>query len=129
MIRHIHELAPWEGRELLDANAQSIGIIAGLGYPRRKFGTTWLLVDTSVRKVLVPADQIELLGDRLMLPYPKTYVDNSPAVDKEQPFSRAEERRLCLHYGLDSLLPNSGCRQGCGLCQAARRAKIKDIRG
>lgn len=124
MAKQVDELTEWIGRELLDASAKEIGTIAGLGYPRRKFGTAWLLVSTTAAKrVLVPADQISASDGSLTLPYPKTYVEDAPALEQDRPLSRAEERRLCLHYGLESQLPNSGCRQGCGLCMAKRRAE------
>jgi len=124
MARQVEELSGWIGRSLLDTNAQEIGTIAGLGFPRRRFGTGWLLVETAAaRTVLVPADQILSSDDRLTVRYPKTYVEDAPTLDQDQPLSRAEERRLCLYYGLDSELPNSGCRGGCGLCMAKRRAE------
>lgn len=124
MAGRVEELAAWSGRELFDADSKRIGAIAGLGYPRAKFGTTWLVVETAAgRRVLVPAGQISAREGRLTLPYARTYVEEAPAAAEEQPLSRAEERRLCLHYGLESMLPNSGCRQGCGLCMAERRAK------
>lgn len=117
------EAAKWSGSELFDAGGERIGAVAGLGYPRKRFGATWLLVDTAAGTVLVPAEQIRQLPDRLVLPYPRTYVEAGPPVEQDQPLSRAQERRLCLHYGLESAMPNSGCRQGCGLCQSRRRAK------
>jgi hypothetical protein len=124
MAKQVDELAEWMGQELLDAGGHKIGMIAGLGYPRRKFGTAWLLVETAAeKKVLVPADQISSSDNRLVLPYPKTYVEDAPALEQNEPLSRAQERRLCLHYGLESQLPNSGCSRGCGLCMAQRRAE------
>ena len=38
---------PWIGRELFDARGLKIGTVGGLGLPRRKFGTVWLLVKTA----------------------------------------------------------------------------------
>ena len=124
VARQVDEVARWTGRELFGTNAEKIGTIAGLGYPRRKFGTAWLLVETAgARTVLVPADRIEPSGDRLVLPYPRTYIEGAPAVTQDQPLTREDERRLRLHYGFDSMVPGSGCRLGCGLCQLERRAK------
>jgi hypothetical protein len=127
-------LAEWNGRELFDANGAMIGRIAGLGYPRRKFGAWWLLVETGggeelsaeklgAAKLFVPADQISSAHDRLVLPYSKTYVESGPSVEQDQLLSKTDERRLALHYGLDSGLSGSQCRQGCGLCMAKRRAE------
>jgi hypothetical protein len=124
MAGGIEEVAEWNGRALFDANAENIGTIIGLGYPRPKFGTAWLLVETPAAvALLVPAKQISDRDGRLVLPYPKTYLEDGPAAVGGRPLSREDERRLCLHYGLESALPNSGCRQGCGFCMAERRAK------
>jgi len=125
MVVHIDELAAWNGREVFDASGRALGTIVGLGYPRRKFGSAWLLVQTQPgKRVLAPADQMSSSDGRLVLPYPKTYVEDAPGPEEGQTLSKAEERRLCLYYGLDSALPNSGCRRGCGLCQAMRRAQV-----
>lgn len=133
MALQVDELVAWKGRDLFDASGRRIGSIVGPGYARRKFGTAWLLLEiTDAKTVLVPADQIHVSGDRLVLPYPKTYVEDAPNIEEGRSPSRAEERRLCLHYGLDSAMPNSGCRQGCGLCMAKKRAdavkKVDQVR-
>jgi hypothetical protein len=113
--------ARWTGQDLFDSSGSRIGTIVGPGYSRKRFGTHWLLVETdSARRVLVPVQGISLAKDRLTLPYARTYVEAGPAVEPERPLSRADERRLCLHYGLESALPNSTCRKGCGLCWAQR---------
>ncbi|MBN1322142.1 MAG: hypothetical protein JXA87_15020 [Thermoleophilia bacterium] len=119
----ISEAAEWRGRDLLDAAGKRIGTIAGLAYPRKKFGVTWLLVETEAGMTLVPGEQILRSTERLILPYPKTYVEGGPFVEPDRPLARPQEHRLCMHYGLDTAMPNRGCRQGCGLCQARRREK------
>jgi hypothetical protein len=130
MAEHGDESTLWTGRELFDANAERIGVIAGPGYSRKKFGTYWLLVENAAaHRVLVPADQISSRGERLVLPYPRTYVEGAPAVEQDRPLTPAEERRLRLHYGMDSGAPNAGCQAGCGLCQARRRAERRSRAG
>jgi hypothetical protein len=118
------KLSRWIGRELFDANAQKIGTITGPGFPRRKFGTMWLLVETTgLDKIPVPLIGIRSSGDRLVLPYPKSYVESGPTIVQDRPLSRAELRRLGLHYGFDHELPGATCCQSCGLCRAGRRAE------
>ncbi|NLO27132.1 MAG: hypothetical protein GX113_02970 [Actinobacteria bacterium] len=119
----ISEAAGWRGRELFDAAGKRIGTITGLAYPRKKFGVTWLLVETAAGTILAPAEQFLCSTERLVLPYPKTYVDGGPVMEPGRPLSKTEERRLRMHYGLDTAMPNRSCRQGCGLCQARRREK------
>ena len=113
----------WVGRELFDANARKIGTITGLGFPRRKFGTLWLLVETAgADKIPVPLIGIRSSGDRLVLPYPKSYVEGGPTLVQDRPLSQDEFRRLGLHYGFDDELPGATCCQSCGLCRAKRQA-------
>jgi hypothetical protein len=123
MAGHDEGLADWSGRELLDASGAKIGKIAGLGYSRPQFGTMWLLVDTAAANmVLVPADQLRRVGERLTVPYSKTYVEGGPAVERGRRLSRTEKRRLGLHYGFDQGLPGTSC-DSCGLCGTRRRGE------
>jgi|WetSurMetagenome_2_1015567.scaffolds.fasta_scaffold87356_2 hypothetical protein len=115
------DLALWIGKELFDTDNEKIGSIVRLGYPRRRFGSAWLLVEiASGRTVLVPADQIRSSDDRLSLPYVKSYVESAPTIEQDEDLARAAERRLRLHYGLDFMVPGTAC-YGCGLCRANRR--------
>jgi hypothetical protein len=115
------DLAPWMGKELFDTDNEKIGSIVSLGYPRRRFGSAWLLVEiASGGTVLVPADQIRSSGDSLSLPYPKRYVESAPTLEHDEGLARAAERRLRLHYGMDFMVPGTSC-NGCGLCRANRR--------
>ena len=123
MAEQSDKLNPWIGRELFDARGLKIGTVSGLGLPRRKFGTIWLLVETEAGdKVPVPLIGIRSSGDRLVLPYPKSYVESGPTVAHDGPLSQAELRRLALHYGFDDQLPGAAGCHGCGLCRAGRRA-------
>ncbi len=122
MAADADELAQWTGRDLFDAHGQRIGTIAGLGFPRRKFATWWLLVDGAAGKqLLVPAEPIRLSHGRLVLPYTKGYVDFAPAPDQDQPLAKEDERRLGLHYGFCGRMPGNECRVGCGMCMANKR--------
>jgi hypothetical protein len=125
MVAQSEGLNRWIGRELFDANAQVIGTITGPAFPRRMFGTKWLLVGTTRgSQVPVPLIGIRSSGDRLVLPYPKSYVESGPTAAQDRPLSPAESRRLALHYGFDDQLPGvTSCCQGCGLCSARRRAE------
>jgi hypothetical protein len=124
MAEQNDKLNRWNGRELFDANGQTIGTITGPSFPRRKFGTMWLLAETAeAAKIPVPLIGIRSSGDRLVLPYPKSYIEGGPTIEQDRPFSSAEFRRLGLHYGFDDELPGATCCQGCGLCRARRRAE------
>lgn len=116
------EAASWEGRALFDAQGERIGAIAGLAFRRPRFGTVWLLVEGAAKAVLVPAIQVAKRDGRLVLPYPRGYVEDAPAPEVGRRLTRAEERRLLLHYGLDSQLPDGGCPQRCGLCGTGKKS-------
>ena len=115
--------ADWSGLEVFDTNGQRIGKVVGRGFPRKRFGTTWLLVQTDGgRRMLVPGEQLQHSeGERVVLPYALSYVMAGPAVEEGRPLSPAEERQLRFHYGIVSGAPPSGCRVGCGLCMANKR--------
>jgi hypothetical protein len=111
-----------DGRQLFDTKGELIGVIAGAGYERKKFGTEWLVIETvSGRRTLVPADRIGESGERLVLPYPKGYVDTGPVLEGDAPLTPAGERLLRLHWGIGGAGPNSQCMTGCGLCMANKR--------
>lgn len=96
--------------------------MVGRGYPRKRFGVTWLLLQMKGdRTVLVPAEQIQCMGERLIMPYASSYVAGGPSVQESRPLSPAEERQLRLRFGIGSGSPPTACRVGCGLCMANRR--------
>ena len=124
MAEQIDVQTSWAGRELLDANAQKIGTITGLAFPRKKFGTSWLLVDaTGAGNLPVPTIAIRATGDRLVLPYPKSYIESGPALAEDAPFTKEQLRRLGLHYGFGEGLGGASCCRTCGLCRSGKVAR------
>ena len=123
VAEHADEPARFIGQELFDANRAKIGLIAGLGFARKKFGTWWLAVETpDGATLLVPAEPVRLLGDRLTLPYMKGYVMSGPSVEPGRPPSKEDEHRLAVRYGFANRVPTGECAQ-CGFCMAMRRAE------
>lgn len=123
MADRTEQLNRWNGRDLLDARSKKIGVIAGPASPQRRFGTSWLVVEIDGARFPVPLIGIRSTGDRLVLPYPKSYVESGPALVEDQPLSDAELRRLGLHYGFDRALGDPSCCRTCGLCSSGRRAR------
>ncbi len=69
----------WTGRDIYDVNGRRIGSISDQGHLGARFGTAWLPVETETgNRVLVPVEQVESSDDRLVLPYPKTYIEGAP---------------------------------------------------
>ena len=117
------EVEAWFGHELFDVNGRLVGTIDGLAFPRRKFGSCWLVVaGTWGKNAVVPAEPITVKGERLVLQYVKGYIETGPALVDDQPLSKAEEQRLALHWGFSNRMPGSQC-HACGLCLATRRAQ------
>lgn len=129
MTEEADHFMTWRGRDLFDANRVRIGSITGLGFSRKKFGSWWLAVEaTNGKTLLVPAEAITESGTtesgtRLVLPYPKNYVDAGPAVEPGLLLSKDDERRLAHHYGFSHRMPGNECRQGCGLCMLKMRGE------
>lgn len=118
------------GRQLFDFKGELIGVIAGAGYERKRFGTEWLIIETvSGRSTLIPADRVEDSAGRLTLPYPRGYIDTGPVLEGDAPLTAAGERLLRLHWGIGGAGPNKQCMTGCGLCMAGRRAKSRQASG
>ena len=111
-----------DGRQLFDAKGETIGVIVGAGYERKKFGTEWLVIETvSGRRTLVPADRIGESGERLVLPYPRGYVDTGPVLGgrrSSDPRGRAASAPALGHRRRRT---QQQCMTGCGLCMANRR--------
>jgi hypothetical protein len=123
MAEQNDRLNSWNGRELFDASARKIGTITGLAFPRRRFGTRWLLVETAdAVRLPVPLVEVRSSGDRLVLPYPKSYIESGTAISHDRPLTQDEERRLGLHYGFYDEAPGASCCQGCGLCRVNKQA-------
>ena len=72
----------------------------------------------------MPVVEIRSVGERLVLPYPLSYIESGPTIRQDQPLSKAEMRRLSLHYGFSDSMPGTrSCCRTCGLCYAAKRAE------
>ena len=56
-------------------------------------------------------------------PTPKGTWSSPPAFEQDRPLSKADERRLGLHYGFCGRMPGNECRNGCGLCIAHKRVE------
>jgi hypothetical protein len=124
MDNHTDRPADWAGRDLYDVNGRVIGVIEGPGFARRRFGATWLIVRLpDGRAVLAPADHMTCPGERLVLPYPKGYVETAPPFDPEVKSTPESDRRLRLHWGMGLGSVGSDCAVGCGMCQLSQREK------
>lgn len=103
--------AEWTGRQVVDTAGQKIGTISDVRYNEMLDPTgdpEWLIVKAGVfgtKRIYIPARDVRMDGDRLRVPYTEDRVKDSPAVAKDQPLTRDEERELYIYYGLELTEP------------------------
>ena len=64
---------------------------------------SWLVVDPSAadaKKLLVPANDVRVSGERLSVPYAKERVARAPLVEAAEAPTEHEQTTLCRYYGL-----------------------------
>ena len=117
--------APWnrDGRQLFDTKGETIGVIVGAGYERKKFGTEWLVIETvSGRRTLVPADRITRIRRSVSCcRTPRATSIRARCWRAMRLSPRRASGSLRLHWGIGGAGPNSQCMTGCGLCMANKR--------
>jgi sporulation protein YlmC with PRC-barrel domain len=95
---------PWTGRDVVDTTGEKIGSVRDIVYDDITSQPKWLVIKTGLfggKKVYVPAGDVHMAEDRLMVPYTEDRVKESPRVGKDEVLSREQERELHLYYGLD----------------------------
>lgn len=110
------EIARLNGREVLDANGESVGYVDvmfaddGTGEP--EWLGVWNGVWHTKPRVLVPVEGIRMEGDRVRVPWTKDQIEAAPSYDEEDNrglfsddpdalgISRDKERIAYEHYGL-----------------------------
>ena len=96
---------------MVDTAGQKIGTISDVRYNEMLDPTgdpEWLIVKAGVfgtKRIYIPARDVRMDGDRLRVPYTEDRVKDSPAVAKDQPLTRDEERELYIYYGLELTEP------------------------
>jgi sporulation protein YlmC with PRC-barrel domain len=97
-------LGVWTGRQVLDTTGEKIGTVHDVLYDDTVDRPEWLVVKTGLfgtKKVLVPAGDVRLEGEKLMVPYTHDRAKQAPSVDNEEAISEDEKRELYLYYGLE----------------------------
>jgi hypothetical protein len=81
------EIARLDGREVLDANGESVGYVDvmfaddGTGEP--EWLGVWNGVWHTKPRVLVPVEGIRMEGDRVRVPWTKDQIEGAPSYDEE----------------------------------------------
>lgn len=103
MTQNDHAEAGWTGRDLLDANGDTIGTVEEVRHGDPAGKLTWLVVDPGVsdsNKLFIPANDVRSSGEALSVPYAKARVKGAPAVEGEAALTDTDQVSLCRYYGL-----------------------------
>ncbi len=102
MTHNDHAGPRWAGRDLYDTNGATIGVIEEVRHGASTDDAAWLIVDSGqgAKKLLVPANDVRLAGERLSVPYSRDRVAGAPTVGGGPALSDTEQASLCRYYGL-----------------------------
>lgn len=106
----------WTGHDLVDVKGDKIGTVEDVRYGDATGRRKWLLVKTGLfggKKFLVPAGEVRVVNDALVVPYAKERVKDSPAVDQNEALSGDTERKMCAYYGLEYVAAFDSPVEGC----------------
>jgi hypothetical protein len=101
----------WRGHELVDRDGDKIGPIAEIYLDADTNAPEWATVKTGLfgtRQSFVPIRDATSEGELVRVPFEKSQVKDAPNIDPQQQLSRAEERELYEHYGIDYSGERSG---------------------
>jgi hypothetical protein len=60
------------------------------------------------RKSAIPADYLIVEDDAARLDIDRDHLDDAPGFDEQQPFSRRDERAICVYFGVQPYWPDDG---------------------
>jgi len=113
----VDELNEMRGTPVLASDGDKIGSLEEIFYDEQTGKPEWIGVGTGffgTKRLLVPVEGTNLDGERIIVPYSKQQVQDSPDIDGDE-VSQDTEAALYGHYGLgyseqrsDSGLPEGG---------------------
>jgi len=109
-------LVGWVGLDLFDVNGDEIGTVTDVRYGEWTGGLVWLIVKAGllgVKKVAVPANEVDKEGGRLVARIDKDKIKHAPWVDSDKILGDEEEEKLCTYYGLDFVSSPWKATEGC----------------
>ena len=114
------EVEAWFGHELFDVNGQLVGTIDGLAFPRRKFGSCWLVVaGTWGKNAVVPAEPITVKYD--------THILENPTMESMAKLPAAFEANGVITAGNASAVVDCAAAMVLGLESDAERYNLKPL--
>ncbi len=114
----------WTGHDLYDKDGDKVGTIEDVRYGEKTIGLKWLVVESGLfgmKKIVVPATEVESSGGRLVVPYDKAKLKDAPGF-KHDWTTMEEEQNVCSYYGLDYAGSLEDEVEGCVESEAQRQA-------
>ena len=98
----LQDVTAWRGRNLVDRDGEKIGSVEEVYVDRESGEPEWLAVKTGLfgsKLSFVPLAEADATGDEVRVPYEKSQVKDSPAIESDGELSPEEEQQLYRHYG------------------------------
>jgi PRC-barrel domain len=87
---------------LVDASGARVGKFEAIYLEEETDRPLWAAVRISpFRKRFVPLSEVEVVGDKVRVPFRKRQVRDAPRIDPDGWVTREEEEQLFRHYGLE----------------------------
>jgi len=99
--QHADPGGAWYDRTIVDTSGAKIGRIADVYLDRGTRQPRWALVHTGLfgtRKTIVPVTAFSRRGDDVIVPFPKSFVNDAPTVDDDEELSDSDETTLTQYY-------------------------------
>jgi uncharacterized protein (TIGR02271 family) len=93
----------WEGRELIDRDGNTVGVVASLYAHDETEGPSWAAVRTGRfggKETLVPITAAQPVGERVRVPFTKELIRTAPSIGPDEELTPDEEAALYSHYEL-----------------------------
>ena len=116
MAKMDERLTGWIGLDLYDSDGRKIGPVVDVRYGEYTGGLVWLVVKTGLfgwKKVVVPANEVDKDGGRLVARYDKGRVKSAPGIDASKILGDDDEQKFCTYYGLDFVSSPWKAEEGC----------------
>ena len=106
----------WTGRDLYDVNGEKIGTVEDVRYGDMAMALKWLVVKSGflgTKQILIPAGEVRVEGDRLLVPYEKEFVKDAPDAKHDDYVLPEEEEKVCSYYGMEYVRELDRTEEGC----------------
>ncbi|WP_122260541.1 DUF2382 domain-containing protein [Ornithinimicrobium cerasi] len=108
-LQHLHSA------DIVDVNGDSLGGVGQVYLDDRTGDPAWVTAKTGffgTKETFVPLAEADLDGDRLRVPYEKSFIKDAPNMDADQHLDDPQQEELYRYYGLGGGAVGSGVTGG-----------------